>query len=113
VKAGDIRLSPLRQADGQIKTRPVLLLRSSPPFGDFIACGLSTQLQQEVPGVDEILGPDDPDFATARLKQPSLIRLAFLGSVPVRELRGRVGSISDTRLHRLLTKLSDFFRTPA
>jgi len=113
VKAGDIRLSPLRQADGQIKTRPVLLLRSAPSFGDSIACGLSTQLHQEVRGSDEILSPNDADFATARLKQPSLIRLAFLGSVPVHELRGRVGSISDARLHRLLAKLADFFRHPA
>ncbi len=110
MKAGNIRLSPLRQADGQIKTRPVLLLRIAPPSGDFIACGLSTQLQQEVPGFEEIIGPDDADFATARLKHVSLIRLAFLGSVPVHELRGRVGAISDSRLHRLLTKLSDFLR---
>ena len=113
MKAGDIRLSSLRQADGQIKTRPVPLLRAAPPFGDCIACGLSTQLQQEVQGFDEILSPNDADFATARLKQPSLIRLAFLGSVPVRELRGRVGFISDTRLHRLLTKLADFLRPHA
>ena len=110
MKAGDIRLSPLSQADGQIKTRPVLLLHSAPPFGDFIACGLSTQLQHEVAGFDEIIGPDDADFVTARLRQPSLIRLAFLGSVPLRQLRGRVGSISENRLHRLLTKLADFLR---
>ena len=110
MKAGDIRLSPLRQADGQIKTRPVLLLRSTPPFGDFIACGLSTQLQQEVKGFDEIIGPDDADFTIARLKQPSLIRLAFIGSLPARDIHGHLGSIGDTRLHRLLTKLADFLR---
>jgi len=110
VNAGEIRLSPLRQADGLIKTRPVLLLRSAPPFGDFIACGLSTQLQQEVKGFDEIIGPDDADFSTARLRQPSLIRLAFLGSIPARNLHGKLGWISDSRLSRLLTKLADFFR---
>ena len=110
MNAGEIRLSPLRQADGLIKTRPVLLLRSAPPFGDFIACGLSTQLQQEVKGFDEIIGPNDADYAAARLRQPSLIRLAFLGSVPVRDLHGKLGVISDPRLRRLLTRLADFLR---
>ena len=110
MNAGEIRLSPLRQADGLIKTRPVLLLRSAPPFGDFIACGLSTQLQQEVKDFDEIIGPGDADFATARLRQPSLIRLAFPGSLPMRDLHGKLGSISNSCLSRLLTKLANFFR---
>ena len=40
---GDLALAPLPQADGQIKNRPVALLRRLPPFGDFLVCGISTQ----------------------------------------------------------------------
>ena len=43
---GDIALAPLAQADGQIKNRPVVMLRRLPPFGDFLICGISTHLHQ-------------------------------------------------------------------
>ena len=48
MKEGDVALTPLPQADGQIKNRPVILLRQMPAFGDFLVCGISTQLHQEV-----------------------------------------------------------------
>lgn len=34
MKESDIILTPLPQADGTTKTRPALLLRERPPFGD-------------------------------------------------------------------------------
>ena len=43
---GDIALAPLPQADGPLKNPPVVLLRRLPPFGDFLVCGVSTQLQR-------------------------------------------------------------------
>ncbi|HTR43934.1 MAG TPA: hypothetical protein VMH87_20165 [Pseudomonadales bacterium] len=60
---GDIALAPLPQADGQIKNRPVVLLRRLPPFGDFLVCGVSTQLQQRVESFDEMITPIDKEFA--------------------------------------------------
>jgi hypothetical protein len=41
---GDIALAPLPQADGRTKLRPVILLRQVPHFGDWLICGVSTQL---------------------------------------------------------------------
>ncbi len=52
---GDIALTPLPQADGRAKPRPVILLRTMPPFGDWLVCGLSTQVHQEAVGFDEII----------------------------------------------------------
>ena len=46
MKEGDIVLTPLSQADGQIKNRPALFLRAMPPFNDVLGCGISTQMQQ-------------------------------------------------------------------
>ncbi|KKK65763.1 hypothetical protein LCGC14_2970840 [marine sediment metagenome] len=58
----DIILTPLQQADEVVKNRPDLLLRELPPFGDFLACGVSTQLHQAVPEFDEVITKVDPDF---------------------------------------------------
>jgi len=33
---GDIALAVLPQANGQVKNRPVILLRRLPPYGDFL-----------------------------------------------------------------------------
>jgi mRNA interferase MazF len=105
MKEGDIALAPLPQADGQIKNRPVVLLRQLPPFGDFLLCGISTQLHQRVAGFDEEIAVDDPEFAVSGLKASSLIRLGFLAVLPDSALLGKIGSLSSTRRLRLLANL--------
>jgi mRNA interferase MazF len=102
---GDIALAPIPQVDGQIKNRPVALLRRLPPFGDFLVCGISTQLHQHVPDFDEIITTDDPEFPATGLKAASLIRLGFLAVLPESALLGRIGVLSSTRHKRLLTNL--------
>ena len=109
MKDGDILLTALRQADGVIKDRPVLILRHMPPFGDLLVCGISTQLQQAAE-LDELIGPGDSDFATSRLKATSLIRLGYLAVLPRKEFKGKIGNISRARHERLLTRLADFLR---
>jgi mRNA interferase MazF len=105
MKEGDVALAPLPQADGQIKNRPVVLLRRLPPFGDFLACGISTQLQHRVSDFDESITREDPDFAESGLKTASLVRLGFLAVLPERALLGRIGSLSSARHKRLLINL--------
>ena len=70
-------LTPLPQADGQIKTRPALLLRRLPPFGDFLVCGISTQTKLAVTGFDDVIRPGDPDFLDSGLIGESVIRLGY------------------------------------
>ena len=102
---GDIALAPLPQADGQIKDRPVVLLRRLPPFGDFLLCGISTQLHQRVADFDEVIKQTDEEFSASGLKAASLIRLGFLAVLPETTLLGRIGTISSARRERLLTNL--------
>mgnify|MGYP001228333162 CR=1 FL=1 len=109
MKEGAVLLAAIRQADGTLKNRPVISLRQMPPFGDFLVCGVSSQLQHAT-FLDEVIGRDDPDYRSSRLKTTSLIRLGFLAVLPKREIRGRIGSISPARHARLLTKLADFIR---
>jgi mRNA interferase MazF len=109
---GDIALAPLPQADGQIKNRPVVLLRRLPPFGDFLVCGVSTQLQQRVAGFDEVIAAGDSEVSVSGLKASSLIRLGFLAVQPDSALLGKIGSLSSTRRLRLLANLCRHLSPP-
>lgn len=110
MKDGDVLITPLQQADGTVKDRPVVLLRRMPPFDDFLVCGVTTQLQQSAPALDELISPADPDFRTSGLKTTSLIRLGYLAVLPATNFKGRIGAISAARRKRLLKKLSDFLQ---
>lgn len=108
MQEGDVVLTPLPQADGQIKNRPAILLRAMPPYQDYLLCGISTQLQQEAKGFDEIIALGDSDYGASGLVSKSLIRLGFLAIVPSRKIVGVIGSISASRHQRLLKKLSEY-----
>ena len=108
MKEGDVVLTPVPQADGQIKNRPAILLREFPPYNDFLVCGVSTQLNQRVRDFDEIVAPSDSDFAGSGLKSESLIRLGFLAMLPRTKIAGSIGSISSERHLRLLETLAEF-----
>ncbi len=106
MKEGDIVLTPLPQTDGAMKNRPALLLRELPPFGDYLACGISTQLRQTVPGFDDTISKADPDFAASGLLADSVIRLGFLAVLPRQRILGSIGEIAATRRAHLLRRLS-------
>lgn len=110
MKEGDVVLTPLPQADGQIKNRPAIGLREMLPFGDLLVCGVSTQLHHEVADFDDPVSPGDSDFAGSGLKTLSLIRLGFLAVLPPSSFLGAIGSINQARHRRLLERLCTYLR---
>jgi len=108
MKEGDVLLVPLPQADGQHKPRPAVLLRLVPPFNDYLVCGISSQLRQQVRGLDETILHTDPDFTGSGLKVDSLIRVGFVAIYAPRQIIGSIGKISETRHRRLLRQLAEF-----
>jgi mRNA interferase MazF len=108
MKEGDVILVPLPQADGQHKPRPAIILKIIPPFGDFLVCGVSTQLRQQVRGLDELILRTDKDFVESGLKMDSLIRVGFLAIYTQQQVIGDIGEISAERHWRLLKQLSEF-----
>ena len=108
MKEGDIVLTPVPQANGQIKNRPALFPREMPPFNDVLVCCISTQLEQQVAGFDEIIKRQDADFASSGLVADSLFRLGFLALIPRNKLLGSIGSVATARHKRLLKNLSDY-----
>lgn len=110
MKEGDVGLAALPQADEQKKKRPIVVLREMPFPGDFLVCGISTQLQQQVPSFDELIAPEDADFKSSGLLSRSVIRLGFLSILKRKEIAGAIGSVSRERHRRLLRNLSDYLR---
>ena len=108
MKEADIALARLPQADGILKPRPIVILREMPKYRDFLVCGISTQLYQEVKNFDEIISANDTDFAGSDLKAGSLIRLGFLNVLVRKDILGIIGEISAERHQRLLKNLSEY-----
>jgi mRNA interferase MazF len=79
-----------------------------PPFGDLLVCGVSTRLDVEQVGFDELILRTDDDFRASGLRTDSLIRLGFLLTVPVGRAPGAIGHISPERHKRLLERLAHF-----
>ena len=77
-----------------------------PPHGDWLVCGISSQVQQEVAGFDHILAVGDPDFALSGLKASSVIRLGFLATLPNSAFAGRLGAIAPHLLPLLRHRLA-------
>lgn len=108
MKEGDVVLATLVQADGTLKRRPALVLREMPPYRDVLVCGISTQLHHLVPDFDEVIETMDDDFDQSSLLRASLIRLGYLAVLPRNAIPGVIGTISRTRLRRLLKRLSTY-----
>ncbi len=106
MRPGAIALARIQQADGRLKTRPVLLLSQMPPYSDYLVCALSSKLHHECPGFDEVLAADDDDFKGSGLKIASLVRLGMVATIPQSVILGELGMISETRLQRLRSRLA-------
>jgi mRNA interferase MazF len=106
MKAGEIALAQLQQADGRPKTRPVLVFTRMPPFSDHLVCALSSKLQHECIGFDEVIASGDDDFPDSGLKVSSLIRLGMVATIPSSAMLGILGRISEERLNRLRSRLA-------
>ena len=106
MREGDVVLTPIPQANGLIKNRPVVCLREMLPYKDMLVCGVSTQLHQRMKGFDETITSADADFKQSGLLADSLIRLGFLAVLPRKKVIGSIGAISVERRGRLLKTLS-------
>ena len=106
MKAGDIALAQLQQADGRLKARPVLVLTQMPPFSDQLVCALSSKLQHECIGFDEVIAAGDGNFSDSGLKVSSLIRLGMVATIPGSSMLGILGRVSDDRWNRLMSRLA-------
>jgi mRNA interferase MazF len=108
IQEGQVVLFEFPQTDQKTrKLRPALVLRKVPgPYDDWLICMISSELSQEISGLDEPILEDHKDFKASGLKKSSLIRIGRLAVVHKDILLGAIGSIEQERLKRIRTKLS-------
>jgi len=113
ISEGQIVLFRFPQTDQQAgKLCPALVVRKLPGrYEDWLISMISSQLNQDIPGFDEIILPSDSDFSESGLKIASLIRIGRIAVVNSDILLGSIGQISDTRLQRIRQKLSDWLQS--
>ncbi len=89
------------------KLRPALLLAPLPSSRhDWLVCMISSQINQAVSGLDEVLTSNDADFAQSGLKMASVIRLTRLAVVSDSIFIGVIGQIPAARLGNLKKRLA-------
>lgn len=113
IAPGDIVLFRFPQTDLRIgKLRPALLMKELPGgLDDWLVCMISSQMHQEIPGLDLVLLPNDPDFAATGLKCASLIRLSRLAVVDQRVFEGKLGNLDSHRLELTQQRWAQWIRT--
>jgi len=113
IQEGSVVLFRFPQTDqSRGKLRPALVLRKLPgQYDDWLICMVSTQLTQQIDGLDEQIREDDQDFKDSGLKTPSLFRVSRIAVVEESIFLGEIGSISRDRLYRIKTSLSDWIKS--
>jgi mRNA interferase MazF len=69
---------------------------------------VSSRLEHEITGFDEIVRPGETDFEKSWLKVASLLRIGRLAAVNKDILVGRIGEIDTVRLLRIKRKLAEW-----
>lgn len=104
---GQIVLTPFPYTDlSGAKLRPVLLLRQTSRFDDWLVCMVSSRIEQAEDGFDEILQSTDADFSASGLKAPSVLRLSRLAVLDGSLLIGSIGAIDSGRLDCIRQRLA-------
>jgi mRNA interferase MazF len=80
-------------------------------YDDWLIAMISSQTNQYIEGIDEILENESIDFTQSGLKTKSVIRSTRLAVVSGEILMGVIGEISLERLTRIRKNLSEWIRT--
>ncbi len=110
MEAGQIVRVCVPQADRVVKTRPVVLLKQFPPYGDWLVCGISKSIDIAVADLDIVLDEQHPDYALSRLDHPGVIRLGFLNAVSRYDVEGVMGRVSPSTYALIMERLIDHLR---
>jgi mRNA interferase MazF len=95
IQPGDVLLArfPFSDLKGS-KLRPAVVLARVPgKHDDYLVAFVSSQVQNEVKGVDLLIGPGDPAFAASGLKKPSLVGIGRVAVIAKALFAGPIGSL--------------------
>jgi mRNA interferase MazF len=107
MEEGQIVLAVL-SSDREQKRRPALILRKTPKYNDYLVCGISSKLHEEINAIDLIIGKDHADFKTSGLKTDGLVRLFFAAIIRDEDCLGTLGEISGKTLKTLQLRFANY-----
>lgn len=110
MKLGSVVKANFPQADGEIKSRPAVLLKIIPPFDDYLVCAISSQTRHYVEGLDLMINSDHKDFSRSGLTSPGIIRTAMITMVPTEIIEGTIGELSEDTYSKLISQLTAFLQ---
>ncbi|WP_339810380.1 type II toxin-antitoxin system PemK/MazF family toxin [uncultured Imperialibacter sp.] len=110
MKQGDVVIASLQQSDGKIKLRPVLVLKSMPQHHDLLVCGISSQLWNFVEGFDEKIDDSHPDFTISGLSRSSIVRIGYLATLDIRDIKGTMGHLSAKTVNLIISRLVKYLK---
>jgi len=90
--------------------RPALVLKRLPAGPDLLVCAISSKVHREMPGVDVLVHEEHPDFNGMGLPFPSLIRCAYLTTVPLGTVQDPIGAVGMGTLQRILGQLGAYLQ---
>ena len=75
---------------------------------DLLVCAISSKLHRAMPGVDIVVNEQHEDFTGIGLPFPSLIRCAYLTTVPLSAVQDPIGEVRTETLQRILSQLTTY-----
>jgi len=94
------------------KLRPALVVRKLPgEYDDWLICMISSQLRQQIAGVDDLIVESDNDYKNSGLKTASLFRVSRIAVIESTTLLGVIGEISTTRLSSIKASLASWINS--
>lgn len=112
MEAGRVVKVAMPQADGVWTSRPAVLVKAFPPYGDWLMVGISGSLDLAVPDLDIPIGSNHPSFLSARLKYPGIIRLGHAHVVAADRIEGVIGALDPATLGLIKQRLAAFILSP-
>jgi mRNA interferase MazF len=111
IREGSVVLVPFPhvEAGAPGKVRPAVVVRRLPgDYDDWLVCMVSSRVDQKIEGFDEVMSPQDVDFAQSGLKVGSVLRIARLAVCHGPALLGAIGCLDARRLSRVKARLSQW-----
>lgn len=81
-----------------------------PSGPDLLVCAISGKLHRAMPDADIVVREQHPDFASMGLPFASLIRYAYLTTVPLSAVQDPIGKVSDGTYARILSQLATYLK---
>lgn len=109
MREGDIVKLEIRQPDGSLKTRPLLLVKKAPKYNDWIVMAISSQTQQEVKDLDILIEENNEVFRGTGLIKKSIVRVAFINTISGKHIPGAIGRLPQEILRQAKERFAKYF----